>query len=87
MSEIKVTEQELTRIKELQENYFKITYELGQIAIDKADLKKKLAAVEETEEITLGTLGKLKITEEEISKELLEKYGSSTIDLETGVIK
>lgn len=82
-----VTQEELAQIKELQDAYLRVTYDLGQIGVEKYDLKQSLDKLRAAEEETLDHLAKLKERETELSTSLQEKYGSSTIDLETGVIK
>lgn len=84
--ERKVTEEELNQIKELQDAYLRVTYDLGQLAVDKLDLQSKLSKIEESHKNAAQHLETLRTQEQQISNSLQEKYGSSTIDLETGVI-
>ncbi len=85
--ERKVTEEELVQIKELQEAYLKVTYDLGQLAVEKLDLESKLNKISEAHNDAANHLAALRLKEQEISNNLQENYGSSTIDLETGVIR
>lgn len=84
--ERKVTEEELAKVKELQEAYLRVTYDLGQLSVEKLDLQAKINKVEETFNDTAKHLEVLRGQEKELSESLQEKYGSTTIDLETGVI-
>jgi len=88
MSEVKkVTPEELQQVKDLQNEYLKATFDLGQIAIDKKDALEKLDKSDKAENEAFRHLASLKHKEQELSNILQEKYGSSTIDLETGVIQ
>ena len=82
-----VTPEELQQVKELQDAYLKTTFELGQISVDKREAETKLNQLAEAESNAFQHLGVLRQKEQELSTILQEKYGSSTIDLETGVIK
>ena len=84
--ERKVTQEELTQVKELQEAYLKVTYDLGQLSVEKLDLESKLTKTQELFNDTANHLSVLRNKEKELSESLQEKYGSTTIDLETGVI-
>jgi len=88
MSEVKtVTPEELQNIKELQDSYLKTTFELGQVTVEKRELTDKLTKLDETESNAFSHLAVLKQKEADLSQVLQEKYGSSTIDLETGAIQ
>jgi uncharacterized protein (DUF3084 family) len=84
--ERKVTEEELTKIKALQEAYLKVTYDLGQLAVERLDLEAKLNKVGDQYNDAAKHLEALRNQEQELSNTLQENYGSTTIDLETGVI-
>ena len=71
------TEQELNELKSLRDRIDEISFQFGQLSIQKIKL--------EEEESTLKN--KLKSIEKEettIAKKLTEKYGKGSIDLETG---
>ncbi len=85
--EKKVTEEELNQIKKLQDSYLQVAYDFGQLAIEKIELQARIKKVEEVYETNAQHLQVLRNQEQELSTSLQEKYGSSTIDLETGVIK
>jgi hypothetical protein len=87
MSEVKtVTPEELQEVKELQDAYVTATYDLGQATIDKNEALKTIDRAEKAMEESFNRLDSLKQKEKEISDKLVEKYGSSTIDLSTGNI-
>ncbi len=87
MEEKKVTEEELQAIKDLQNNYFKVTFDIGNLAIDKKTKEAELEDIKATELKAFQALESLRSQEKQLSDTLNEKYGSSTVDLETGVIK
>ena len=87
MSEVKtVTPEELDEVKALQDNYIKVTYQIGEATIKKQEAQAALELADETLYQALEQLKELKEKEAKISANLQQKYGSSTIDLTTGNI-
>mgnify|MGYP003139076557 CR=1 FL=1 len=74
---VKFTEEELKSIKDLQENYNKQVYALGQISYQMTTLK-------EQKELLLKGLGDIRAKESELAKDFNSKYGQGSLDLETG---
>jgi hypothetical protein len=70
MSKIKLSEQELQQLKELQTKGNELIFSLGQIEAQKASVFSQLQEVQ--------------TKNNKIGKELNEKYGDGNIDLETG---
>ena len=87
MSEIKkLTTEELSQIKEMQQQYNKFVFELGSV---EAQLQNVLATKEliETEKSNvLEDIKKLGEREKELVNGLQAKYGTGNIDIETGEI-
>lgn len=77
MEQIKLSEEELNTLNQLQTNQNEIIASLGQLeySIQLLELQKEGL----TEEIE-----KLKKSENEIGKDLTEKYGNGSIDLNSG---
>jgi hypothetical protein len=69
----KLTAEELQAVKAIKEEYTKLAYTLGEVEIQKAML--------------LDTQKDITAREKQIAKQLQEKYGEGTIDLETGEVK
>ena len=68
---------ELERLKEIRKTFSDISYKLGQIEMQRLSLKdEKLKIVDQ--------LTKTIESEKEIAKELLNKYGKGTIDIDSG---
>jgi len=74
---IKFTEDELKSLQELQGTYQQITLALGQLSVSKY-------ALEEREDSLKQALLDTKTKENELAKELTEKYGKGTLNIETG---
>ena len=79
IQQTKVTEEELKEIENFQQNVNLITYQLGQIALQRLSLKQQEKALELQHEQLLKQ-------EKQLGDQLKEKYGNSQIDLKTGEI-
>jgi len=73
----KLSEKELSTLKEYQEKNAKIVADLGNIEINFSLLKKQ-------KEIVLKEFDSLQESQNSTGKELQEKYGAGNIDLEKG---
>ena len=74
---IKFTEGELKSLQDLQGTYQQITLAMGQISLSKIQLENR-------EQSVLNTLGEVREKENELAKELTEKYGKGSLNIETG---
>ncbi len=74
---IKVTEEELTILKGYQQKQNNITFNLGNVDIQKAILEGQRSTI-------LENLANLQEESNKTAKELQDKYGDGNIDLETG---
>ena len=79
IQQTKVSEEELKEIEAFQQNVNLITYQLGQIALQRLSLEKQEEALELQHEQLLKQ-------EKQLGDKLKEKYGNSQIDLKTGDI-
>jgi len=87
MSEVKsVTPEELEEIKAIQNDYLATTYDIGQLYVDQKTANESLGKIEREIEQAFQSLKEIKRKEADLSKKLQEKYGSSTIDLSTGIL-
>lgn len=77
MENQKLTEEELQRIGELQQKNNAVVSELGQIELIKMNIEARREAAEKF-------LTELREEEEGLGKELSDKYGTGSINLETG---
>ena len=77
MENQKLTEKELQTIKELQQKNNAVVAELGQIELTRMSVEARRANAE-------SYLTDLRKEEEDFGKELSDKYGTGSIDLESG---
>ena len=69
----KLTSEELQTVKNIKQEYTNLAFALGELEIQKVML--------------LDTQRDLIAKEKQLAKQLQEKYGVGTIDLETGEVK
>ena len=74
---IKLTEEELTILRDYQQKQNNITFNLGNVDIQKAILEGQRSTI-------LEDLANLQEKSNKTAKELQDKYGDGNIDLETG---
>ena len=84
MATVKLTEQELEKIAQMQTDYATITAQLGQLKIEQMLVRKQLQRLDELESNFESEYLKLQTTEQEFAKEIESKYGTGEINLETG---
>ena len=77
MENKKLTTEEIQRITELQQKNNTLVTELGQVELIKLNLQLRKESAEKFFE-------ELRSEEQELTKELTDKYGSGSINLETG---
>lgn len=77
MENQKLTQEELQKIAELQQRNNAVVSEFGQIELAKMGVDARRTNAE-------AYLAELRKEEEEFGKELSDKYGSGSIDLESG---
>jgi hypothetical protein len=76
----KLSTEELTQVKELQQKFQSAQFEFGEIEIAKLQLEKRYENAKEF-------LSNLQKEEETFSQSLFEKYGKIDLNLETGEYK
>ena len=87
MSEVKkLTEEEITQIKELQTQYNKFVFELGSIEAQLAEMANHKELMDSEKSNILGDIKTLTVKEKELLTSLQEKYGVGNINIETGEI-
>jgi len=77
MENTKLTQEELQQLQEIQQQNQALALELGNLELTKIQIENRY-----DELVEFHT--QLKDKEKEIGKELSEKYGNGTIDLEKG---
>lgn len=86
MEQKQLTPEELSNVKELALSLNNITSKFGQLKVEKLNLLTQITALEELENASDKDYFELKDKEYTLSKELSEKYGEGTLNLETGTI-
>ena len=86
MEQKQLTQDELANVTNLANSLTEITSKFGQIKIEKLNLITQLTAIDELEKDFEKQYLELKDKEYILSKELSEKYGEGTLNLETGTI-
>jgi len=83
--EIKFTEEEMTKLKEIQDGYSKIANESGQLFLERVTLRKRLDEVNAHETRLTEHHDELREKERQLTKELTDKYGTGELNTTTGV--
>lgn len=86
MEQKQLTQEELTNVKDLAVQLNEVTSRFGQIKVEKLNLLTQLTAIDDYEKELDKQYLELKQKEYTLSKELSEKYGEGTLNLESGTI-
>lgn len=81
-----LTQDELSKVRELQLQNTQITYELGELAVEVLEAKKQLNSLEYKQELLHLEYIKNYNEGDEVFNQLKEKYGEASINLDTGEI-
>tara|TARA_Y100001972_G_C7564365_1_gene283394 strand:+ start:482 stop:754 length:273 start_codon:yes stop_codon:yes gene_type:complete len=84
MSTKKLEKLDLESIQKLQEKFSQCTTTLGLLEIDKRSLNNQLILVEEETKKQFLELESVRETEQELLKNLQEKYGEGQINIQDG---
>ena len=88
MSEaIKFSEEEMSKIKEVQKEYQQKTAMFGQLSFQKFQVERQLETAEQAEVALKKEIIDLEQQERALVKELNDKYGAGTLDPQTGEFK
>lgn len=77
MEPIKLTEEEINTIRELQQKNNAVAVELGNVELSKLQIERRRAEI-------ITFLEDLRKEEQTFGKEMNDKYGDGTIDLGSG---
>jgi chromosome segregation ATPase len=75
---------DIESVKELQSNYATTTAQIGQVEVELQLLEKRLADVKELRASLFSTYDELQKKEQELVRNLNEKYGDGVLDLDSG---
>ena len=84
-SETKFSDDELTSLRSLQEGYTEKQAQFGQLKVQKLLVQQQLDALESTEVQMESDYANLQQQEQDLVKQLNEKYGPGSLDPTTGV--
>ena len=82
---IKFTKEELEKVQEIQNEYFNIQTQLGQISIAKIRLEEQLKSLDNAENTSRKNFDDIQGKERKFLEEVTKKYGDGTLNPETGV--
>jgi chromosome segregation ATPase len=82
----KLTQEELQSIKDLQTRYNQTVFELGSIEVQIATYEKFIVSLKEEKLNLIKDINLIEEKEKEITNVLVERYGSGTIDPNTGEV-
>jgi hypothetical protein len=80
----KITEEELAEVKQLQQDFNIITFQIGELSIQRELAQKQLRKITEEFMSFVSSFEKIQIKETELIDRLKAAYPDQVIDLETG---
>ena len=83
--EIKFTEEEMNSLQVVREKYSNIQMQLGSLKMQQIAHDKNAERLMETEESLMSALDDLTKEEQDLAKDLNDKYGPGSLNPETGV--
>jgi allophanate hydrolase subunit 1 len=83
--EVKIAEEETTKIRELQSRYTQVTVNLGQVSIASERLQENLDSLDTQKEELLAQHATAQEDERKLVDDLTAKYGIGNLDLDTGI--
>jgi hypothetical protein len=81
-----LTQEELQSIKDLQSKYNQTLFEIGVAEAQRLALYDQVEKLESNKKALLGDLASIEQKENELVKSLQEKYGTGSINPETGEV-
>ncbi len=80
----KITDEELKEIKDLQQNSQILTYQIGEISLQREFIQKQLKKLDDEFNNFISSFEKLQENEVELVEKLKTQYPDRSINLETG---
>lgn len=80
----KITEEELAEVKQLQQDFNIITFQIGELSIQRELAQKQLRKITEEFNSFISSFEKIQLKETELIDRLKTTYPEQIIDLETG---
>jgi predicted transcriptional regulator len=80
----KITEEELAEVKQLQQDFSVITYQIGELSLQRELAQKQLQNINQDINNFVSSFEKMQEKEVELIDRLKSTYPEAVIDLETG---
>ena len=80
----KITEEELAEVKQLQQDFQILTYQIGEISLQRELAQKQLKRLDGDFDNFVSSFEKLQLKEEELISKLNNTYPDNNINFETG---
>lgn len=80
----KITDEELAEVKQLQQDFQILTYQIGEISLQRELAQKQVKKLDGEFNNFMSSFEKLQGKEEELINKLNTTYPNTNIDLETG---
>lgn len=87
MRQVKLSEEDLQKIRKVRESYNDIINKMGQLDLQKHDITKVLEQIDAKKDELLYEYDESKKTEKEILDVMSNKYGVGTLNIETGYLE
>ena len=81
-----LTQEELQLVKDLQSKYNQTLFEIGVAEAQRLALLEQIEKLESNKKVLLGDLTTIEQKENDLVKSLQEKYGTGSINPETGEV-
>jgi phage host-nuclease inhibitor protein Gam len=82
----KITEQEMTELTQLREQYSKTIFEIGQLQYEKHELENQLKTIDNELTGLYGDITSNYQRQDDYLTKIREKYGEGNLDIQTGEI-
>ncbi len=82
----KITEQEMTELTQLREQYSKIIFEIGHLQYEKHELENQLKVIDSELTGLYGDITSNYQRQDDYLTKIREKYGEGNLDTQTGEI-
>jgi len=82
----KITEQEMTELTQLREQYSKTIFEIGQLQYEKHELENQLKTIDSELTGLYGDITSNYQRQDDYLAKIREKYGEGNLDTQTGEI-
>ena len=85
MAEIKFTEDEMKKLKDMQDNFNSMVLQFGQLKVEQLNLARTTQRLEDVKDKLESDYQSLLVSEKTLSAELNTKYGDGVLDPSTGI--